>query len=138
MGCGGPSDWDHDEARRSITKLKGSGTRNRPRSWIAHDPRDWEDFGGPLKELVLMARLLFDYRCTGCRADVELFHRHSGPGNQRVSRLRGEARRRYTSRGLALSGQACGRWPRRPAESIAATTRTSPGCAMLRRRHADV
>ena len=46
------SDWDHDEARRSITSLKRIRDEESASVWIAHDPRDWEDFGGPLKELV--------------------------------------------------------------------------------------
>lgn len=46
------SDWDHSEARRSIATLKRIRDEESASVWIAHDPRDWEDFGGPLKELV--------------------------------------------------------------------------------------
>lgn len=45
------TDWDHDEARRSIATLKRIRDEESAAVWIAHDPRDWEDFGGPLKEL---------------------------------------------------------------------------------------
>lgn len=46
-----PSDWDYDVARASITKLKDLGIAEDAKLWVAHDPRDWEEFGGPLKEL---------------------------------------------------------------------------------------
>ncbi|WP_205739805.1 N-acyl homoserine lactonase family protein [Georgenia sp. SYP-B2076] len=46
-----PSDWDYDEARRSIAALKNLQETERAKVWISHDPRDWEDFGGPLKAL---------------------------------------------------------------------------------------
>jgi putative FmdB family regulatory protein len=52
-----------------------------------------------------MARLLFDYRCSGCRADVELFMDTPAPPTTECPRCEGQARRRYTSRGLALSGE---------------------------------
>ena len=53
-----------------------------------------------------MARLLFDYRCSGCRADVELFMDTPAPATTECPACAGEARRRYTSRGLALTGKS--------------------------------
>lgn len=47
-----PSDWDYDEERKSIAKLKDLRDTQDARLWIGHDPRDWEDFGGALQELV--------------------------------------------------------------------------------------
>lgn len=47
-----PSDWDYDEERASIAKLKHLRDTEQASLWIAHDPRDWEDFGGPLQEIV--------------------------------------------------------------------------------------
>src|SRR4051812_4270025 len=52
-----------------------------------------------------MARLLFDYRCTQCRADIELFVPTPAPPTTPCPACEGEARRRYTSKGLALSGE---------------------------------
>lgn len=46
-----PSDWDYGEGRASIIKLKEIRDAEDARLWIAHDPRDWEDFGGALREL---------------------------------------------------------------------------------------
>ncbi|WP_262103872.1 FmdB family zinc ribbon protein [Arthrobacter sp. Marseille-P9274] len=53
-----------------------------------------------------MARLLFDYRCTECRADIELFVPTPAPPSMECPACAGEARRRYTSRGLALRGES--------------------------------
>lgn len=53
-----------------------------------------------------MARLLFDYRCTECRADIELFVPTPAPPTMECPECAGEARRRYTSKGLALTGES--------------------------------
>lgn len=46
-----PSDWDHELAKDSIRKLVALTERENARLWIAHDERDWADFGGPLVEI---------------------------------------------------------------------------------------
>lgn len=47
-----PHDWDAELSRDSIRKLKQVREREDARIWIAHDPQDWTDFGGPLTALV--------------------------------------------------------------------------------------
>jgi N-acyl homoserine lactone hydrolase len=46
-----PSDWDYEAARKSITTLKNLQEDEQAKVWIAHDPRDWDDFGGPLSAI---------------------------------------------------------------------------------------
>lgn len=53
-----------------------------------------------------MARLFFDYRCPDCSTDVEFFVSTPAPPTMECPSCSGEARRRYTSRGLARSGAA--------------------------------
>jgi glyoxylase-like metal-dependent hydrolase (beta-lactamase superfamily II) len=47
-----PKDWDFDAARASIATLKRLQIEEQARIWIAHDERDWADFGGPRHPLV--------------------------------------------------------------------------------------
>lgn len=46
-----PSDWDLDTARETVQRLKVVSAEADARIWISHDPRDWDDFGGPNFEL---------------------------------------------------------------------------------------
>lgn len=46
-----PSDWDLEIAKDSIRKLAALTEREDARLWIAHDERDWADFGGPRVEI---------------------------------------------------------------------------------------
>lgn len=53
-----------------------------------------------------MARLLFDYRCPDCSSDFEALTLTPAPPTMTCPSCEGEARRRYTSRGLARSGDS--------------------------------
>ncbi|MFH5823177.1 hypothetical protein [Georgenia sp. AZ-5] len=53
-----------------------------------------------------MSRMLFDYRCTACTWEGEVYAETPAPLSQQCPACGDEARRRYTTAGLARSGRS--------------------------------